>query len=766
MKNSLQKKLLLLIACVTCSLVAVLSYLSFNAIQRTSDTARAVSGGALEAQAEQYLLRLTAENASHSAVTLDRTLDEASLLAEIAGGVFSRPEQFLALADPSESQTLVKQPEGQYVDDGSGYASGFAPRSDVPDEHILQDWKLASVMDQLAASVLARNSSAAAAYLVTANDVTRYFSDIRLEGLPPDFKVTEYFLFADAVPNINPERKTRWTEVYDDPAGQGLMVSAIAPIYMPDDAFVGIFGIDFRLADLAQQIENMEIGEASYSFMVNSSGRAIAFPPQAYRDLLGREQAAGEFGVELSGVSGAFSAAVSAMRDGETGMVRVVDGGMEKFLAFAAIPGTDWSLGTVVDSDAVLGAVATLKTRLMSNMQSLFLSWYLPLTLALLLVVGCSALLLTYRLTAPLLQLTRAAENIGARQWDTPLPPAGTDEVGMLSRTLGSMATQLRELIGKLEMRVQERTSELNAALEGLQRSTEEKDRMFEELRTAQRLESIGQLASGVAHEINTPAQYVGDNLEFLRDATQEQGLFLEKCVTFLNALSEDAVDERALGEIKTLKQDIDLDFLVAEIPSAIESSRDGIQQISSIVRSMKDFSHPGAKDKQLVDVNRAIDATVTVAKNEWKYVARIETDLDVELPQIKAHAIEIKQVLLNIIVNAAHAIEKRQNDGSLEALGTIRITTSSNGDRVTVRIRDNGCGIPQDVIDRVYDPFFTTKEVGKGTGQGLSIVHRIVAEQHGGEIRLDSELDNFTEFQLIFPIGDVADVADTSLVA
>ncbi|MEM9603275.1 MAG: ATP-binding protein [Pseudomonadota bacterium] len=754
-KNSLQHKVILLIAGVSCALLGLSIVFGMSAIREASDTAQDISIRALENQAEDYIVRLTDDDAERHALLLERTLQDAALIAGAASYVFSRPEQFLEFTAPGVEETLVQRTEGHYTDDGSRFASGFVPITDVPRDTLMRDWKLASSLDGFIQGVLAQNTNASAAYFVSHNDVTRYYSESRLEGLPPDFRVTEHFLFADAVPALNPDRQTRWTDLYDDPAGLGLMVSAISPIYTQAGGFIGIIGIDFRLVDLAAQIEIASFGESSYSVMINGEGRAIAFPDQAYRDLLGRAPTPGEFGVVLTSVSTPFAPVVEAMRASEDGLVRVVADSLDKYVAYAPIAGTDWSLGTIMDTEAVFAGVALLETELMGNMTALIQERYVPISVLLIGIVLSIAMFFAYRLTAPLRQLTCAAENIGARKWDTPLPDASSDEVGLLSQTLGSMAYQLQALVGNLENRVQERTQELNTALEGLQRTTEEKDRMYDELRMAQRLEAIGQLAAGVAHEINTPAQYVGDNLDFLRGATQDQRLVLDRCFEAISTLADPERDAALLAEIEQLKEDVDLEFLNDEVASALDSSREGILQISSIVRSMKDFSHPGEKEKEPVDINRALDATVTVAKNEWKYVARIEAHLEADLPEVYAHAIELKQVFLNIVVNAAHAIEKRQKDGNLAELGVIRIATEVEGGFVNIRFRDNGCGIPQDVIERIYDPFFTTKEVGKGTGQGLSIVHRIVSEKHGGEIRLASTLNEFTEFQILLPLGD-----------
>ena len=644
MKKTLQNKILLLIAGTALVLVLALTFLSLDAIGRAGDIAQTMSGSALERNTEQYLVRLNAENASRNGELLERTLNEASLLAELASQIFSDPARYLSLVAPGIEQTLVQRSEGHFTDSGEHYASGFSPVDAAPLAAVMQDWKLASLMDDVVQGVLQRNQSAAAAYVVTQHDVTRYYSDIRLEGLPPDFRITEYFLYADAVPARNPKRLTLWTEVYDDPAGQGLMVSAIAPVYV-DDRFVAITGIDFRLDDLAKQIEQMSLSVSSYSFMTNSDGRAIAFPARAYEEILGRQAEDGEFGVDLTMVAGAYADVIRAMRVGKSGMAHVVNGDSGNFVAYAPIPGTSWSLGTVISSAAVYGDVAALRAMLVKDVSQLALTQFLPLSVAILVVVMSVALYVAIRLTAPLAQLTDAAKNIGERKWNTPLPPAGEDEVGQLSKTLGSVAGQLEALIGNLELRVRERTSELHDALDGLKRTTEEKDRMFEELRTAQRLESIGHLAAGVAHEINTPAQYIGDNLEFLRGAIKDQRRFLDACVETVDQLADPVRDDRVLSALRELREEVDLEFINEEVVAALESSRDGIHQISSIVRSMKDFSHPGDKGKQLVDINHTLESSVAVAKNEWKYVATIETDFERDLPHIQAHAIELKQV-------------------------------------------------------------------------------------------------------------------------
>jgi PAS domain S-box-containing protein len=269
----------------------------------------------------------------------------------------------------------------------------------------------------------------------------------------------------------------------------------------------------------------------------------------------------------------------------------------------------------------------------------------------------------------------------------------------------------------------------------------------------AQKLESIGQLAAGIAHEINTPTQYVGDNTRFLQDAFGDLSRLLEKYHQLLEAGCAGAITPGLVGEVRALEEEVDADYLVQEIPKAVRQSLEGIGRIAKIVQSMKDFAHPGQTEKQAADLNKAIESTITVARNEWKYVAEMRTDFDTALPPVPCLLSEFNQVVLNMIINAAHAIAGVVGDGA-EGKGTITISTRHAGDWAEVRIGDTGTGIPEQVRSRIFDPFFTTKEVGKGTGQGLAISHSVVVEKHGGTIHFETEVGRGTTFIIRLPTG------------
>jgi PAS domain S-box-containing protein len=281
---------------------------------------------------------------------------------------------------------------------------------------------------------------------------------------------------------------------------------------------------------------------------------------------------------------------------------------------------------------------------------------------------------------------------------------------------------------------------------------------MEQELGQARKLESIGQLAAGIAHEINTPTQYVGDNTRFLQDAFTDVCRIIRQAGE-LGAAIDKGDFAQAAAELRATTDQADIDYLTTEIPRAIQESLEGIGRVTEIVAAMKEFSHPGGEERTSVDINRSIQTTITVARNEWKYVAELETVLDPELPRVRCLPGALNQVILNLIVNAAHAIvDAVRHDPTRK--GAIRVSSTRVGEAVEIRVSDNGDGIPEGIRARIFDPFFTTKEVGKGTGQGLSIAHTVIVQKHGGTITFESETGQGTTFTVRLPIEDVAPVS------
>ena len=269
-----------------------------------------------------------------------------------------------------------------------------------------------------------------------------------------------------------------------------------------------------------------------------------------------------------------------------------------------------------------------------------------------------------------------------------------------------------------------------------------------------QKLEALGQLAAGIAHEINTPMQYVGDNVFFMDTAFADFMKLLDEYRRVVALLQPESSQPDLFVSLADAENVADMAYLSESIPKAIASTQEGIARVRKIVYAMKEFSHPGRAEKAFEDLNHAIECTTTISANTWKHVARLDMILDRALPKVNCHLGEINQVILNLIVNAAHAIEDKQRQDPQGSLGCITIETRVKGEMVEIRISDTGGGIPLEVQHRLFEPFFTTKEVGRGTGQGLTLARTMIVDRHGGRVSFTTEVGRGTTFTVGLPLN------------
>jgi signal transduction histidine kinase len=311
-------------------------------------------------------------------------------------------------------------------------------------------------------------------------------------------------------------------------------------------------------------------------------------------------------------------------------------------------------------------------------------------------------------------------------------------------------------LLWMLRLSVQELDAANQALEETINQRVAELELKSHQLFQAQKLESIGQLAAGIAHEINTPMQFVYDNLEFLSESAEKLFQVLEVYDRNLNATGPRRSWKERSDEVASVARSTRFEHIRAETPKAIRESIDGILRVINIVRAMKEFSHPGQEELVGVDLNNLVHMNATMTRNRWKYVAEVEFDLDPDLPTLRCVPGEVNQLLLNLIVNAADAIaEKVGND--IDETGTITIRTRHNAEQIVIEVVDTGCGMPPEIRNRIFDPFFTTKDPGKGTGQGLSICYNVIVNKLHGTISVDSTQGVGTQFTLTIPLPDGA---------
>ncbi len=384
------------------------------------------------------------------------------------------------------------------------------------------------------------------------------------------------------------------------------------------------------------------------------------------------------------------------------------------------------------------------------------------------------ATLFAITITRPLGEMARAVSDV-TREHDLAdvgrVPTYLADEIGALSTATNTMIDRLEAMAAaraamhraleslnkNLEARIAERTDHLQRANRDLAAEMEKRARMELELRQAQKLESVGRLAAGIAHEINTPVQFVSDSVQFVQESMRD----LARAFATFHELHQRVLRGEPAGEAaaaaSAAEEAADLEYLFENVPTALERSLEGLGRVAAIVRSMKELVHPAQSAMTTVDLNRAIENALTVARHEYKLVADVETHLG-DLPPVTCMGGEINQVLLNLLVNAAHAIGDAV--AGTEARGRITVTTAVEGDDVVVAINDTGTGIPHEARDRVFDPFFTTKEVGKGTGQGLAMARAVVVDKHGGQLTFDTMLGVGTTFYVRLPITAAAQPA------
>jgi signal transduction histidine kinase len=318
--------------------------------------------------------------------------------------------------------------------------------------------------------------------------------------------------------------------------------------------------------------------------------------------------------------------------------------------------------------------------------------------------------------------------------------------LGLTGYGIGHFHARLIKIRQSIERQVMERTAELQHALEELSTTQAE-------LLNAQKLEALGGLAAGIAHEINTPIQYVSDNTRFVEESLRDLLALAEASSHLAQAVRDVSEVAGLVDSYNDIAGKADIEFLSAEVPGALEESLEGIDQVASIVKALKSFAHPGSDTKTEDDLNEIIATTVAVTRNEWKYVADMDLDgLDPELPPVPVLAGPLKQVLLNMIVNSAQAIE--EIGGEQEKRGIISIATRKAENGVVIEISDTGAGIPESIHDRILEPFFTTKDVGKGSGQGLAIAQSIIVDRHEGSLRFESSPGRGTTFFIELPLA------------
>ena len=468
LQNNIRSRFLTFSLGLTLIAATVIAVVSVSSLLSAGKQAQDTSSQALRDQAQDTLVQQVIEFANQNDLILQGTSQDARDVAQQAAYILENPNAFNTEGFWRADDHMFLGESGQYMNSTRDVSTVFVPNTVQITDRFKKHLELLAYLDMALVPVYESDPNSVAIYFVGKDEISWLYPNINLGTIvPADYQATQDIFFTIGSPENNPEREVVWTPVYDDPGGQGLLVSAIAPVYTSRGTFMGIIGIDVSLAGLTTSIEQATLETGGYSLLLDADGRALALPEQGYLDFYGRERERGEFGSNFAtSASPEFAPLLTEMLAGSTGFQNITVHNQELFIAYTTIKSTGWRVARVVNADQVLAPAAALETELGQLSSRLIFQRIVPIGITFIIIVVVAGIFFTNRLVNPLEQLTEAASKIGLGEWDTPLPKSEMREIDALSTTLSTMSVQLKNTLGTLEQRVADRTRNLELAAE------------------------------------------------------------------------------------------------------------------------------------------------------------------------------------------------------------------------------------------------------------------------------------------------------------
>ncbi|MBV1790427.1 hypothetical protein KQ940_20405 [Marinobacterium sp. D7] len=748
-----------LIPIIFIELALIGAYLVTNYLVRDENIAT------MQLSAQQSLLETARLESEVIDTQLKGVAEMTNLFAELTSRAYDTP--YIA-SEVEKGRYAFSETGVWHTRPETGEAAMFySSITDIGDQEREKAWQMVQ-LDPLMAQLVNSSSLVAQAYLNTWDSMNRIYPAFDVvEQYPFDLDVTKYNFYYEADAKHNPDRGVVWTDVYIDPAGQGWMASAIAPVYRRGSDFMeGVVGLDIRVSEIVDHVLSLSLPWDGYALLVDGAGTILAMPNSAEDDWQLHELTDHEYSKaieedtfkpeEFNLFKRPDSLLVAQrLKADKTGVAELQLNGQLKLAAWAQIPGADWHLLVVVDQTRIYADANALKARV----DQVAIGMILALLLFYLLFLAYlyrKSVRVGRRLSEPMVGLTRMIQSIGGGDYRPPSLATDITELHTLATGLSDMGSTLgrsREMLDdanrnleklnrQLEQRVEARTRELQLANTSLKQERQEQERLIAELKSTQaqlvqseKMASVGVLAAGVAHEINNPLTFVGTNISILNDYVP--------ALLRLHEQTVDLVAEEKREQLAAAEDEQRFPEIVDDMPDLLEDCSEGVRRIRHITESLLEFSHVGNTSWQTCDINHCIETTLVICYHEYKYKAEIKTDLEPNIPQIEAVPAQLNQVIMALVVNAAQAIER---------MGEITITSGSTGDKIFFTVSDTGCGIKPEVLDHIFEPFFTTKDVGQGTGLGLAVVYGIV-KSHNGQILVESTPGKGSRFKVLLPI-------------
>lgn len=748
-----------LIPIIFIELALIAAYLATNYIIREENIAT------MQRSAQESLLETAKIESDVISSQLNGVAEMADLFAALISQAYDIPHD--ASEEEKSRYTLSDNGVWHTRADTPGAAMFYSSITQVGEAEKRKAWQLVQI-DPLMKQLVKSSSLVTQAYMNTHDSMNRIYPPFDvLEQYPFDLDVRDYNFYYEADAEHNPERKVAWTDVYIDPAGQGWMASAIAPVYRRNTDFLeGVAGLDIRVSEIIRQVLALNLPWDSYALLVDSSGTILAMPEAAEHDWQLQELTEHDYATAIKQDTfkpEAFNLfkrqdsqlLAEGINGANDGVVALDLAGEPKLAAWSLIPGADWHLLVVADQARLYADANALKARVDQIAIGMIVG-LLAFYLLFMLYLYRKSLQVSLRLSQPMRGLRRMIRAIGDGRYRP--EPVATDitELSSVSdgllemgKTLEQSRSELDEanrrlarLNQVLEARVEERTRELRKTNADLQHEREELNRLITELKATQaqlvqseKMASVGVLATGVAHEINNPLAFVSANVTILNDYVPSLMRLYERAAELVPE-----PDTRHLNDVEQQEHYADITDSISDL---LADSIEGVRRIRHITESLLEFSHSGDTAWQDCDLNHCIETTLVICRHEYKYKAQIETDLDTELPLIQAVPAQLNQVIMALIVNAAQAIQSE---------GVIRITTRQSDGDVILEVCDTGSGITPENLSHIFEPFFTTKQPGEGTGLGLAVAYGII-NAHQGRIEVESTPGEGSCFSVVLPL-------------
>ncbi len=719
------------------------------------------------------------EISSREVRNINQQIKEITVLSEMLQKentrFFNEPETF---GPPKEIPRFETWKNGVHykVNDNGGSSVWYSSITPF-DAYAKQKATKTEGMDRILKLVATSNASIVGVYFNSFDSMCRYYPYLKevynVFEYNMDIPKFNFYYLADE--KHNPSKKTVWTNVYLDPAGQGWMSSCITPIYA-EGKLQGVTGIDVTVDKMLQTILNLKLPWQAGAFLVDENGVILAMPEsiegilglkelrnQVYHSTVKQDTLKPEEFNLFKNSNPEIADQIKAIWNSHQRVNELVIGDNHYFLTQDLVEETGWRLMVLVDQDKVLQPVhkldkLTKQTGLLAfSMMILFYSVFFS-------YLVYKSKKVAWVIATPINQIAEKTSSImeGSAALKFESLDRSIEEIDQLAKNFSLMADELNMFSQEMEEKVKDRTRQLTLANEQLIESKRELEEANMQMIQKEKMASIGQLAAGVAHEINNPMAFIISNIAQLKKYASKLQSYIAYNLEAIeivkataskseNQMVDIAVVAQKLKEVDEERQHLGIDFVLEDMDSLIEDTLEGTNRVKAIVQDLRTFSRSDVQ-RSMSDINNGLDSVINMIWNEIKFKADLVKDYQ-SLPLTYCNLGQMNQVFMNLLLNAVHAIED---------YGQIIVKTYHTSDVIYVEVRDNGKGISNDIIGKIFDPFFTTKEIGKGTGLGLSISYQIV-KNYQGEMKVMSEIGKGTTFVVSIPIVKESDIGQVN---